>query len=70
MATWQLHQDVGFQPVGALKEKQLGPMELLLRIFKDEKPPKHPELGLPYMQLTTLRAVTRARLDGRRWDKV
>eukprot|EP00903_Cladosiphon_okamuranus_P007249 g7034.t2 len=62
--------DVGFQPAGAPKEKQLAPMELLLRIFNDENPPKHPELGLPYMQLTTLREATRARLDGRRWDKV
>lgn len=64
------HKDEGFKHVGDLKEKQLEPMELLLRIFKDERPPKHPELGLPYMQLMTLRAAARKRLDGRRWDKV
>lgn len=65
-------QDAGFQPAGVTgpKEKQLAPMELLLRVFKDEKPPKHPELGHPCMQLSTLRAAIRARLDGRRWDKV
>ena len=61
---------MGFKNVGGRKEKKLGPMELLLRIFKDERPPKHHELGLPYMQLSTLRAATRARLDGMRWDKV
>ena len=61
---------MGFKHDGAPKEKRPGQMELLLRIFDDERPPKHPELGFPCMQLSTLRTATRARLDGRRWDKV
>ncbi|CAB1098166.1 unnamed protein product [Ectocarpus sp. CCAP 1310/34] len=45
-----------------------GPMELLLEVFEDA--PKHQDLGKPCMQLKELRAKTRSRLGGKRWDKV
>lgn len=56
---------------GMGKEKghpQMGPKELLLDIFREA--PKHEELGRPCMRLPELRYVTKARLDGRRWEKV
>eukprot|EP00752_Nemacystus_decipiens_P001274 g1270.t1 len=62
--------DAGFKHAADPKEKQPGQMELLMRVFKEEKPPKHPELGLPHMQLSALRVATKERLGGRRWDKV
>ncbi|CAN0537766.1 unnamed protein product, partial [Ectocarpus sp. 12 AP-2014] len=50
------------------QQQQQGPMELLLEVFEDA--PKHQDLGKPCMPLKELRAKTRSRLGGKRWDKV
>lgn len=58
------------QAGGATKATQPDPMKMLLEIFNDDETPKHPELGQPFLRLSDVRAATRSRLNGKRWDKV